>query len=67
MSIPTEVPGNRAEEQVFMEDRLIAALAITVMLIAGVSWAGFRTLAKRRAFRLRQMGRGKSVERSMVD
>lgn len=45
-----------------MEDRLIVAFALVSAMTAGIGWAGVRHFAKRRAFKLRQMGRGKNSD-----
>ena len=50
-----------------MEDRLVVAFALLSAMTAGIGWAGVRHMAKRRAFKLRQMGRGKSDERLTGD
>lgn len=48
-----------------MEDRLIVAFALVSAMAAGIGWAGVRHFTKRRAFKLRQMGRGKNNDSSM--
>lgn len=44
-----------------MEDRIIVALLLAAVVALGFCWAGMRQFARRRAFKLRQLGRGKKT------
>lgn len=45
-----------------MEDRVLLALVLILALLAGGGWVVVRQMSKRRNFKIRQSGRGKSVK-----
>jgi hypothetical protein len=50
-----------------MEDRVIAAFAIIVIMGAVISWLAVRKAQERRQFKIRQSGRGKETASSPME
>jgi hypothetical protein len=55
--------GMSREGETTMDDRIVTALVLGILMLAAITGLGIRYMQKRRAFKLRQQGRGKNMDR----